>query len=55
MIVNGAMSVVGALVTSVELAWVLDPAGIVAYALWNIVALAMSIAILLALRRRAQP
>jgi hypothetical protein len=44
LVVNGVMSVVGALATFVDLAWVMTPAGFAAYLTWNlVVAVAMAL------------
>lgn len=52
---NGVVSVAGALYTAFHQEWVLSVAGLVSYALWNLLYLALAIAFLLVeLRRRAK-
>jgi hypothetical protein len=52
MTANGVFSIVGALVVSLDLNWVFTPAGLVSYAAWNVLVFALSICIVVALRRR---
>lgn len=52
MIANGVVSLVGGMVTAWNLGWVLSTPGMVSYALWNVLVLALSILIILSLRRR---
>jgi hypothetical protein len=52
MTTNGVFSIVGALVVSFDLNWVLTPAGLLSYAAWNVLVFALSICIVVALIRR---
>jgi hypothetical protein len=52
MILNGTISIIGAIVTSFSLGWVLAVPGIVSYAIWNILVFAMAILILVSFRKR---
>lgn len=52
MVLNGIVSIIGAVVTSFDLGWVLTVPGVVSYAAWNILVLAMAILILLSFRKR---
>lgn len=52
MVLNGATSVAGALATAVDAAWVLTPAGLLAYALWNVLIVAISVMLVQAFRAR---
>ncbi len=51
-IVNGVVSILGALWTSVDLGWVLTPPGIMAFSFWNILYLAMVILLIIVIRKR---
>ena len=55
MILNGVMSIIGAVVTAWNLDWVLTLPGIVNYVIWNVVVLALSILVIVSLRRRQRP
>ncbi|MFO7635486.1 MAG: DUF4386 family protein [Caldilinea sp.] len=52
MIANGAVSIVGGFVTAWSLGWVLTMPGVVSYVGWNILVLALSIFVILSLRKR---
>ncbi|RPH38004.1 hypothetical protein EHM92_01205 [bacterium] len=52
MVANGIFSIAGALIVSFELSWVFTPAGLLSYAAWNVLVLALSICIIGALKRR---
>ena len=52
MVANGVFSIVGALVVSFDLRWVFTTAGLLSYAAWNVLVFALSICIIVALRRR---
>lgn len=52
MVANGIISILGAFVVSFELTWVFTIAGLVSYATWNVLVLALSICVIIALRRR---
>jgi hypothetical protein len=52
MVANGVFSIIGALVVSFHLSWVFTPAGLLSYAAWNVLVFALSICIIVALRRR---
>jgi len=51
--VNGMMSVLGALITAVNLTWVFSPPGFVTFVLWNVVVLLLGIALVIWFRRGA--
>ena len=51
-IVNGVVSILGAIWTSIDLGWVLTQPGIIAFAFWNILYLAMVILLIVVLRKR---
>ena len=51
-IVNGVLSVMGALWTSWDLGWVLSPAGLIVFGIWNLLYLALSAVVYLVFRRR---
>lgn len=53
--VNGPMSFAGALLTVVRPGWVMTPAGLVAFLIWNLLVTAMATLALFAFRRRGQP
>ncbi len=53
-VVNGVLSVFGALWTSFDLAWVLSPAGLAAYTGWNVVYVVLAALTFAALRRRRE-
>lgn len=55
MILNGVMSIIGGVVTAWKLDWVLTLPGIVNYVIWNVVVLALSILVIVSLRRRQRP
>jgi hypothetical protein len=52
LVVNGAMSVAGAALTSHDVRWVMTPAGLWAFGLWNVVILATTVVIVAVFRRR---
>lgn len=52
MIANGVVSIVGGFVTAWNLGWVLTTPGVVSYVGWNILVLALSIFVMLSLRKR---
>ncbi|MCO6451109.1 MAG: hypothetical protein J5I90_10020 [Caldilineales bacterium] len=52
MIANGVVSIVGAVVTAWSLGWVLTVPGMISYAAWNVLVFALSILVVLSLRRR---
>lgn len=52
MIANGVVSIAGGVVTAWSLGWVLTTPGIVSYVGWNILVLALSIFVILSLRKR---
>lgn len=49
---NGVISIVGGFVTAWSLGWVLTTPGVLSYVGWNILVLALSIFVILALRKR---
>jgi hypothetical protein len=51
-ILNGVLSVIGALWTALDLGWVLSVAGLIAFGLWNLLYVVLAIVFLLVLRRR---
>lgn len=51
-VLNGIVSVVGAFGTGVHLEWVLSPAGLTGYAVWNALYLALAIVFLIVILRR---
>jgi hypothetical protein len=53
-VVNGIISVIGALWTALDLGWVLSNAGLVAFALWNVLYLVLAILVLLVLKKRGE-
>jgi hypothetical protein len=52
MILNGVVSIIGGFATSLDLAWVLTPLGLVSYVAWNVVVFALSVCVIASLRRR---
>lgn len=52
MIANGVVSIIGGFVTAWSLGWVLTTPGVASYVGWNILVLALSIFVILSLRRR---
>jgi hypothetical protein len=52
MIVNGILSVAGGLITTLKLDWVMTTAGMVNYALWNGLALALAVLLVASFRGR---
>ncbi|MCB0050825.1 MAG: hypothetical protein KDE24_14940 [Caldilinea sp.] len=52
MIANGVVSIVGGIVTAWNLGWVLTTPGVVSYVGWNALVLALSIFVILSLRKR---
>jgi hypothetical protein len=52
MVANGVVSIVGGFVTAWSLGWVLTTPGVVSYVGWNILVLALSIFVVLSLRKR---
>lgn len=53
-IANGVVSILGDLWTSVDLGWVLTPAGIAAFVIWNFLYLVMIILVIVVLHKRQQ-
>jgi hypothetical protein len=51
-VANGVLSMIGALWTSWDLGWVLAPAGLAAFGVWNLLYLGLAIALYVVLRRR---
>lgn len=51
-ILNGIVSIAGAFATAINLEWVLAPAGLVSYAVWNVLYLTLPTLFLLVLMRR---
>ena len=51
-VINGVVSVIGALWTVADADWMMTPVGMVAYAAWNIIVLAMVSVVLVVLRHR---
>jgi len=51
-LLNGILSLIGAFYTSLKLEWVLTTAGLISYALWNLLYLVLAILFLLVLLRR---
>jgi hypothetical protein len=51
---NGVMSVVGALATTARPGWVLTPAGLAAFALWNLLLAALAATVWVVFRRRGR-
>ena len=51
-ILNGVLSVIGALWTALDLGWVLSVPGLVAFGLWNLLYVVLAVLFLLVLRRR---
>jgi hypothetical protein len=49
---NGLVSIAGALVTVVDLGWVMTTAGLLSYAVWNLLVLVMGIFVIVSLHRR---
>jgi len=52
LILNGVLSVIGALWTAFDLGWVLSIPGLVAFGLWNVLYVVLAVVFLLVLRRR---
>lgn len=52
MIANGIVSIVGGIVTAWNLGWVLTTPGVVSYVGWNALVLALSVFVILSLRKR---
>jgi hypothetical protein len=52
MVINGVISVIGALATAYDVGWVLTPPGVASFALWNVVVFVLAVCVFLALRRR---
>ncbi|HEX8917318.1 MAG TPA: hypothetical protein VF898_02350, partial [Chloroflexota bacterium] len=53
-ILNGIMSVVGALVTAADLSWVMTTPGMINYAAWNILMVILAVLVILSLMKRVQ-
>lgn len=51
-VLNGIVSIVGAVWTSIHLEWVLSPSGLASYAAWNALYIALAAVFLAALRQR---
>ena len=54
MILNGILSIVGGFITATNLAWVMTPAGLTNYVVWNILVVVLSTFVILALSQREQ-
>ena len=54
MILNGILSIAGGFITAANLAWVMTPAGLTNYVVWNILVVVLSIFVILALSQREQ-
>jgi len=52
-VLNGVLSLAGALYTALDPGWVLTPPGLVAFGVWNLLYFAMAVLMLLILRTRA--
>ena len=52
MILNGVMSIAGGVISAWDLGWVLTTPGLVNYMVWNALVLALSILVIVSLRRR---
>lgn len=52
MILNGVMSIAGGVISAWDLGWVLTTPGLVNYMVWNVLVLALSILVIVSLRRR---
>lgn len=52
MVANGIISIIGGIVTSFNLGWVLTTPGVTSYVAWNVLVLALSILVIASLRRR---
>lgn len=52
MVANGVISIIGGIVTSINLGWVLTTPGVISYVAWNVLVLALSILVIASLRRR---
>ena len=51
-ILNGVLSVIGAIWTSFDLRWVLSVAGLIAFGIWNLLYLVLALAFFLTLKGR---
>lgn len=51
-VLNGIVSLAGALWTAIRLEWVLSPAGLASYAVWNVLYLALAVVFLFVVWRR---
>lgn len=51
-VANGIISIIGGIVTSFNLGWVLTTPGVISYVAWNVLVLALSILVIASLRRR---
>jgi len=51
-LLNGILSIIGAFYTSLKLEWVLTTAGLISYALWNLLYFVLAILFLFVLLRR---
>ena len=54
MILNGILSIAGGFITTLRLDWVMTPAGLANYVLWNILVVVLGIFVILALVQRDQ-
>lgn len=52
MIANGVVSILGGFITAWKLSWVFTTAGLVSYALWNVLVLALAIMMIISFRAR---
>lgn len=55
LILNGVMSILGAFITALDLPWVFTVPGMVLFVLWNIVALALALLLVVSFHRQAAP
>jgi hypothetical protein len=51
-VLNGLMSIAGALITSIDLTWVMTAPGMVNYVVWNILMMVLATLVIASLRRR---
>lgn len=53
LLVNGLMSIIGALITAFDLPWVFSTPGLITFALWNVVVLALALLLVISFHRQA--
>lgn len=51
-VINGLISIAGAIMTAVDLTWVMSPSGLVSYVAWNVLILMMSVLLIIVFVRR---